>query len=151
MAHTLHEKPLISDFFRKSLTLIASAASTQNIYDVAVKPSFVHVYTNISIENLTNSYTELRVGVCSCGEFHNYLEHDDPQANFLYWMGREIRIHEHERLQLQLVGLNADDVVKLYLQGYFIEEINAGNRRSSNTGSSNDSEAEHNDHRFAVN
>jgi hypothetical protein len=142
---------LSSDFFRKSFTLIATGSSIQNIFDTMVKPTFVHVYTNISIENLSSSYTELRVGVCSCGDFHNYLEHDDPQANFLYWVGREILIHEHERLQLQLTGLSTNDVIKLFLQGYFIEEINAGNRRPSNSGSGDGSEANHNDNRFAVN
>lgn len=151
MTHRLHGQPLSSDFFRKSFTLLATGSSTQNIWDSMVKPSFVHVYTNISIENITNSYTELRVGVCACGEFHNYLEHDDPQANFLYWVGREIRAHEHERLQLQLIGLSTNDVIKLFLQGYYIEEINAGNRRPSNSRSSDGSEAEHNDNRFAVN
>lgn len=151
MTHRLHDQPLSSDYFRKAFTLISSGTTTQNIYDSMVKPSMVHVYTNISVEDLDGSYTELRLGINSGGSFHNYLEHDDPQAAFLYWAGQEIMAHEHERLQLQLIGVAANDMVKFFLHGYIIEEVNAKNRRLINSRSINSSEAEHNDHSFAVN
>lgn len=151
MTHRLHEQPLSSDFFRKTFTLISNGVTTQNIYDSMVKPSFVHVYTNISVENLDNGYTELRVGVQSGGDFHNYLEHDDPQAALLYWADREIRVHEHERLQIQLVGVDANDILKVFLQGFLIEETNATNRGLINAGSGNSRKAEHNDNSFAIN
>ncbi len=146
MTHKLHETPLIDDYFRRDFTLISSGAAIQNVYGVTVKPSLVHEYTLLSIENLSNGYTKLRVGVDAAGSFNNYFEHDDPQAGLLYWTPRELKVFEHERLQFQITGAGAGDILKIYLQAFKVEETNASNRRSSDTGSSDSSEAEHDDH-----
>lgn len=150
MAHKLHDQPLIEDYFRRDFTLKSSGAAIQNIYGVTVKPTLVHVYTLLSIEDLTGGYTKLRIGVDAAGSFNNYFEHDDPQGGLLYWTPREIRVFEHERLQIQLVGVDANDIVKIYLQAFKIEEVNARNRRSSDTGSGDSSETKPDDHGFGT-
>lgn len=109
-------------YFSERLVLVSKGATTEDIKGKVVETATVRTYMRISIENLDNPMTELRVGVDAGGIFHPHEEEDTPAAATLYWSTDELRVFEDDRLQVLITGATTGDRIRVYTQGY--DEVN---------------------------
>lgn len=103
--------------FRDKIIFISGGVATENIYDIYVDPDFTRVYTRISIENLNNAMTELRVGVDHGGTLHQHIEQDSPAAATVYWIADPLKVFGSERLQVRITGATAGDRIEINTEG----------------------------------
>ena len=72
----------ISDFnllYRSRILSVGNSASVVWLSLPSVKPKHIRTLTHVTVENLTNAYTKLRLGVLNCGIFY-YLNEQKPVA-----------------------------------------------------------------------
>jgi len=103
--------------YRKRLKATSAGETTLTIDDTIVSSEEAIVYRRISIENRTSNYTRLVIGVYSGGIFHQYEEHDTPQANDIMWVNDPIVVQANENLRIQLTGTTSGDEIYVYLEG----------------------------------
>jgi len=101
---------------------LSASAGTNTLRRDKVKPGRIECIKIISIENKTNPYTKLRVGIWDGATFHNYFEEVAPQAARLYTVTDEIVLREGMQLQAELQGCTSGDSLEMFICGIWQED-----------------------------
>lgn len=106
--------------FRLTLSKKA-AAGTNDLAQGRIQDGRLYCIQHVAIENQTSAYTNLRIFTSGgAGEF--LLEEEySPQAATLYWMTDDVYVPENQYLVCRLTGCTADDVLKAYITGWWIQ------------------------------
>lgn len=107
---------------RERYTKVSTGAAYDDIKSDAPDPGEVWCVQNLSVENLTTNYTELRLFIEGRGYNHHIEEQDNPLAAHLFTHDRDVYIHEHEKLVARLTGCTSADKLEMHLSGY-IQEV----------------------------
>lgn len=104
---------------RKPIRFISTTTGTEYIDDDRVKPGYEHILTRIAIENLSHAMTRFRVGVWDGANYQLSEEQKSPVAATLYWTADPIYLSEGENLRIEIVGATVNDVIMVYIDGFF--------------------------------
>ena len=114
-------------YFRRKIVHNCSGADPENIYGEQVDAGFVDMYRRISIENETNGYDKLRLGIAIGKEFYPFEEQTEPGKGILYWTTNQLQILEGERPQIQVVDCDEGDKINIFFEGYTLRAEDAAN------------------------
>ncbi len=103
---------------RRRIRLDSGGAAVEYIDDKIVGSGRMLNIVRVSVENETNDYTELRIGVLSSGIFHPHEEEKNPNAGSLYWTSEEFYLGEGEKLRIELTGTTDADIIWAYIELY---------------------------------
>lgn len=106
------------NLFRRRITVDSGAEAPLNIDDEKIKSGYMAGIMRVSVENETNDYTRLRIGVYSGKVFHPHEEEQNPNEDTLYWSSEEFYLGEGENLRMELTGTTAADRINVYIEGY---------------------------------
>jgi hypothetical protein len=76
---------------------------------------------HVAVENRTNTYTRLVIGVADALSFFQKEEEDNPAANNIYWTRSRFLIPAGKRLRARLTNCTAGDNIHLTYEGYLWE------------------------------
>lgn len=111
--------------FHRVRTVTASAG-TNLIKDVRVRPARLYCYQRVAVENETSPYTRLRIEVRGRGPDFLSSEQQQPRDDVLYWDDVPIYATEGMTLTVELTGCTADDLLKMYVTGWWIKDDGEG-------------------------
>jgi hypothetical protein len=83
-----------------------------------VQQGFLLQITHVAVENRTNSYTRLVIGVADGISFYQKEEQDTPSANNIYWTKSRLLIPAGKKLRARLTGCVAGDDLHMTYEGY---------------------------------
>ena len=104
------------------ITVRSATAGTNTLRRGKVSPGQVEKIHLVSVENITNAYTSLRIGVYDNGDFYAYFEEKNPVAGEIYFTTDTIIMREGQQLQAVLAGCTAGDHIEVYIHGTWEEE-----------------------------
>ena len=116
MEHSVKE--IFEGLFEDIVEISRGASGTNNLKRDPVPVGMGEVILYVGVIDETTAYTRLRIGRESLGKFFPMYEESNPVANELYWPREKIYIREGERLMAELTGVTANDILKMYIQGY---------------------------------
>jgi hypothetical protein len=98
------------------------AAGTQDdLESPLVEPGTVLEVRHVSVENRTNAYTRLVIGVADGLSFFQKEEQDSPAANNLYWTRSKFLIPAGKKLRARLTGCTSGDNLHMTCEGFLWE------------------------------
>ena len=77
--------------------------------------------THVSVQNTSNAYTRLVIGVADGPIFLEKEEQDAPAANNLYWTRSRFLIPPGKKLRAHLTGCTAGDYITMTYEGFIWE------------------------------
>jgi len=99
-----------------------SAAGTQDdLESPLVEPGTVLEVRHVSVENRTNAYTRLVIGVADGLSFFKKEEEDSPAANNIYWTKSYFLIPAGKKLRARLTECTSGDNLHMSYEGYLWE------------------------------
>lgn len=92
-----------------------------------VEPGTILEVRHVAVENRTNAYTRLVVGVADGLSFFQKEEEDSPAANNIYWTKSKFLIPAGKKLRARLTGCTAADELHMTYEGYLWETAGSEN------------------------
>jgi len=103
--------------YREIIQKNSGGATFDDLETPPLKENHYLIVDHVSVENETTSYTNLRIGIKSCGTFIPLEEEKAPAAGEVYWTESELKFTEQERVCCRLTGCTSGDVLKATIQG----------------------------------
>ena len=103
-------------------TISSASVGTNKLQSKRVRPGRLLKTKIVVIENKTNNYSKLRVGIYDRGLFYNFFEEMLPLAGQLYWTVDEMILAEGQQVQAELQGCTAGDSLEMFLHGMWVFE-----------------------------
>jgi len=103
-------------------TISSAVAGTNRLQSRRIRPGRLLKTKIVVIENQTNAYTKLRVGIYDRGFFYNFFEEMLPLAAQLYWVTDEMILCEGQQVQAELFGCTAGDSLEMFVHGSWLFE-----------------------------
>jgi len=98
------------------------AVGTQDdLESLQIEPGTILEVRHVSVENRTNAYTRLVIGVADGLSFFQKEEEDSPAANNIYWTKSKFLIPAGKKLRARLTGCTAGDDLHMSYEGYLWE------------------------------
>lgn len=110
--------------FRERLTKNAAGDSSDVLrypVNTRIPAGERHHITRLAFEDATTACTEVQVNVNRGGVSFPQEEQLAPVAGYLYWVSDEIVLNEGEQLELYFSGATASDILKAFVNGYWVE------------------------------
>lgn len=98
-----------------------AAGTTDDLESILVEPGKILKVSHVAVENRTNNYTRLVIGVADALSFLQKEEEDYPQANNIYWTKSKFLIPPGKKLRARLTGCTAGDIIVMVYEGVFWE------------------------------
>ena len=86
-----------------------------------VEPGTILEVRHVSVENRTNDYERLVIGVAGGLSFFQKEEQDSPAANNIYWTRSKFLIPAGKKLRARLTGCTSGDDLHMTYEGYLWE------------------------------
>jgi len=99
----------------------SAAGTTDDLESPQVEQGTVLEVTHVAVENRTNAYTRLVIGVADGLSFYQKEEEDSPAANNIYWTKGKFLIPAGKKLRARLTGCTAADKIYMTYEGYLWE------------------------------
>lgn len=106
--------------YRQKLFSSGDSAATVTVKTLPTDPKTVRVLTHVAVENQTNAYTKLRIGIENTGEKYYLNELDTPAADELAVNPYDIVLGEADRFFAELTGTTDGDIILVTLLGWEI-------------------------------
>lgn len=102
--------------------VVKGAVGTQDdLESPQVEPGTILEVRHVAVENRTNAYTRLVIGVSDGPSYFQKEEEDSPQANNLYWTRSKFLIPAGKKLRARLTGCTSGDKIHMSYEGYLWE------------------------------
>lgn len=98
-----------------------AAGTTDDLESQRVEPGTVLEVRHVAVENRTNAYTRLVIGVADGLSFFQKEEEDSPAANNIYWTKSKFLIPAGKKLRARLTGCTASDKIHMSYEGFLWE------------------------------
>jgi hypothetical protein len=98
-----------------------AASGTNDLESRLVESGFYFEVTHVAVENRTNAYTRLVIGVADGLSFFQKEEEDSPAANNIYWTKSKFLIPAGKKLRARLTGCTSGDDLHMTYEGYLWE------------------------------
>ena len=109
--------------YRKEAKEISDESTNVDIEFPPVDDGDKRTIQNLSAENETSDFTELRIGyITQFGVRHWWIEEESLVAARLYWMQKDKRLMGGDRLVVRFTGTVDGDILAAYVDG-FTEEV----------------------------
>jgi len=103
----------------KRLYLKKLGTGVEYVDDEIVKTGQLLTLTNVAVEDETSALDYVRIGKVTAGYFHIWEEQKSPAAGELVFTTEEHSIREEEHFRCEVKGGAANDVIRVYLEGYW--------------------------------
>ena len=114
-------------YFRDRRTKLAGTGSYTDVVFGPVQPGRRYHIGRFAVEAETTAPTgDIRVFADGHGYPHYLLEQDLPAVDTLYWENEPTFLTEGESLTARFTGAAANDVLQLYVEGWWVELDNPG-------------------------
>lgn len=107
--------------YTHSVGILSGGGTYDDLDDDRVDPGKLRVITHVSVENKTNAYTHLRIGVERTGVFLPHEEEKSPVAGEVYWTRSRIIVPAGSLLKARMTGCTSGDVLEMHIQGMMYE------------------------------
>ena len=105
--------------YRREASEISDGSTNVDIEFPAVKDGYKRTLQNLSAEDETSDFTELRIGYITQFDVrHWWIEEEALVAARLYWMDKEKRLLEGDKLVIRFTGTTDKDVLAAYVDGF---------------------------------
>lgn len=105
----------------KELIKISDGSTNVDVDDDPVPPGRKIVIKHWAAIDETSAFTELTLLRKIGKREHELEEQKSPAANTLYWSTNEYHFTEGEVISTRFTGTTSGDVLKVYLDGYWIK------------------------------
>ena len=111
------------EHYRETIRRTAPSGAYVDLETKPLRANTLLISDHISVEDKTNAYTNLRVGIKSTEIFYPLEEEKNPPAGEVFWTRSRIQYVEHERVCCRLTGCTSADVLEVTIQGrlYYLE------------------------------
>lgn len=99
----------------------SAAGTLDDLESPLVEQGTILEVRHVSLENRTNAYTRLVIGVADGLSFFQKEEEDSPAANNLYWTKSYFLIPAGKKLRARLTDCTAGDDLHMSYEGYLWE------------------------------
>ena len=99
----------------------SSAADYDDLESRQVEPGTILEVRHVAVENRTNAYTRLVIGVADGLSFYEKEEEDSPAADNIYWTKSKFLIPAGKKLRARLTGCTSGDDLHMTHEGYLWE------------------------------
>jgi len=99
----------------------SSAADFDDLESHQVEQGYVLEIRHVSVENRTNAYTRLVIGVADGLSFHQKEEEDSPAADNIYWTRSKFLVPAGKKLRTRLTGCSDGDDLHMTYEGFLWE------------------------------
>ena len=97
------------------------SSGTNDLESPLVEPGTILEVRHVAVENRTNTYTRLVIGVADGLSFFQKEEEDSPAANNIYWTKSKFLIPAGKKLRARLTGCTSGDDLHMSYEGYLWE------------------------------
>ena len=111
----------LTDIITDEVIKGSAASGTNDLESRLVEPGTILEVRHVAVENRTNAYTRLVIGVADGLSFFQKEEEDSPAANNLYWTRSKFLIPAGKKLRARLTGCTSGDVLNMTYEGYLWE------------------------------
>ena len=105
--------------YLKELYLKKAGTGEENIDDEPIDPKKMMVLENISVEDETSALDYIRIGKMSGNRFYPWEEQKSPAAAELIFTSEEHKLRMGEYFRCKVKGGAANDIIRVYLEGYW--------------------------------
>ena len=98
-----------------------AVGTTDDLESPHVEPGTILEVRHVAVENRTNAYTRLVIGVADGLSFFQKEEEDSPAANNIYWTRSKFLIPAGKKLRARLTECTAADKIYMTYEGYLWE------------------------------
>jgi hypothetical protein len=120
LGHTSNTVDL-KDCHTTDLESTASGGTFDKLSGFVVSHDSIFECRHLTVENRTNSFTRLLIGVSYDGTFLQKEAEESPYAANLYWTDSRIIVPPGARIEARLYGCTAGDKLYMSYEGYIIE------------------------------
>ena len=99
----------------------SSAAAYDDLESQQVDPGTILEVRHVAVENRTNAYTRLVIGVADGLSFFQKEEQDSPAANNIYWTKSKFLIPAGKKLRARLTVCTSGDDLHMTYEGFLWE------------------------------
>lgn len=99
----------------------AAVGTLDDLESPQVPQGFILEVRHVAVENRTNDYTRLVIGVADGLSFFQKEEEDDPVANNIYWSANYFLIPAGKKLRARLTECTAGDDLHMTYEGFLYE------------------------------
>lgn len=105
--------------YRREAKETSDESTNVDIELPAVPNGYKRTIQNLSAEDETSDFTELRVGYKTRFDvYHWWIEEEALVAARLYWMDKEKRLLAGDKLVVRFTGTSNEDVIAAYVDGF---------------------------------
>lgn len=109
--------------YRNEAKEISDESTNVDIEFSAIQDGYKRTIQNLSAENETSDFTELRIGYITQFDVrHWWIEEESLVAARLYWMDKFKILMTGDRLVIRFTGTTDGDILAAYVDG-FTEEV----------------------------
>ena len=108
----------LKDIYDSEVAKTSSGAAFDLLRGIVVDPGHLLTVQLVSIENSTNDYTNLLVGVSQGSTFYSVFDQATPAAEGVYYFRWRVLVSAGHRLTAKLYGCTAGDYIRMHMQGY---------------------------------
>ena len=111
----------LKDIITDEVIKPSSGGDYDDLESYPVEPGTVLEVRHVAVENRTNTYTRLVIGVADGLSFYQKEEQDTPTANNIYWTDSKFLIPAGKKLRARLTGCTAADDLHMTYEGFLWE------------------------------
>jgi len=111
----------LKDIITDEAIKTSSAADYDDLESSQVEPGTILEIRHVAVENRTNAYTRLVIGVADGLSFFQKEEEDTPAANNIYWTRSYFLIPAGKKLRARLTGCISGDDLHMCYEGFLYE------------------------------
>ena len=100
----------------------SASSGTNDLESPLVEPGTILEVTHVAVENKTNAYTRLTIGVADSFSFIEKEEEDGPTADDIFWTRSKFLIPSGKKLRARLTGCISGDDIRMAYEGFLYDE-----------------------------
>lgn len=111
----------LRDIITDEVIKAKAAGTSDDLESPLVEQGTIIEVRHVAVENRTNAYTRLVIGVADGLSFFQKEEEDSPAANNIYWTKSKFLIPSGKKLRAHLTGCTANDELHMTYEGFLLE------------------------------
>jgi len=111
----------LKDIITDEVIKTSSGDDYDDLESYQVEPGTILEVRHVAVENRTNTYTRLVIGVADGLSFFQKEEQDSPAVDNIYWTRSKFLIPAGKKLRARLTACTSGDDLHMSYEGYLWE------------------------------